>query len=130
MTKAKGPAAGGVKKKQVNGDYKKRRKSAPSEATLAKRSADKEKTRAAREKAAAGPRPKPKPSTKPQHVKNYHPEGGASPSCEPGWKMVWMNKSYRVSACGYRTVQMKMMRFEKGRKNGHWLKLKVMKHKT
>jgi hypothetical protein len=115
MTKANASVASGVKKKHVDGDYKKRRKPVPSEATLAKRSAAKEKAVAAREKAAAAralaktaaatdtvkPKPKPKP--------------------KPKWEMVW--RSYDYVQFGKRILQKKMMRPEQGRKSGHWLKL-------
>jgi hypothetical protein len=124
MTKAKSPASGGVKKKKVDGDYKKRRKSVPSEATLAKRSAAKEKALAAREKQ----KPKPKANAKPQPLPVKGGDGSTAPSCEPGFKMVWTSKDCAVSGCGYRIMHKKMMRYEQGRVRGHWLKLKVMKH--
>jgi hypothetical protein len=136
MTKANAPAAGGVKKKKVDGDYRKRRKPAPSEATLAKRSAAKEKALAARDKAAAvralaktaaatkiaKAKPKPKPKTKPMPVKNHHGRP-SPPSCRRGWKMVWMSKDY-IRQRGGRIVHKKMMRHEQGRQNGHWLMVK------
>ena len=138
MTKATSSVAGGVKKKQVDGDYKKRRKPVPSEATLAKREAAKEKALAAREKAAAAralaktaaatntakpnPKPKLKPKPKPQPAKNDN-SIPPPPPCRPGWRMVWKSKDYVQH--GNRIVQKKMMRPEQGRKGGHWLKVKA-----
>ena len=102
MTKAKASVAAGVKKKHVDGNYKKRRKPVPSEATLAKRSAAKEKALSAREKAVAANTAKPKPKSKPK------------------WEMVWMPKDY--VQIGKRILHKKMMRREQGRQGGHWLK--------
>jgi hypothetical protein len=141
MTKAKAPVSAGVKK-QVDGDYKKRRKPVPSEATLAKRSAAKEKAVAAREKAAAAralaktaaatnttkpkPKPKTKPKTKPQPVKN-HKSIPAQPRCyQSGYRMVWRSFDY-LQRPGGRIIHKKMMRAEQGRVKGHWLKEKILK---
>jgi hypothetical protein len=135
-----GAAASGVKKKQINGDYKKRRKPVPSEAVLAKRSAAKERALAAKEKAAAAralaktnsatkPKPKPKPKTKPRPLSAKKYNGiPAPPRCSPGFVMVWRDKSY--IQIGNRIVQAKMMSRQQGRVNGHWLKQKVMQPKV
>jgi hypothetical protein len=112
MTKAKASVASGVKKKHVDGDYKKRRKPVPSEATLAKRSAAKGKALAEREKAVAA-RALAKTAAATNTAK-------PKPKSKPKWEMVWMSKDY--VQIGKRIVQKKMMRREQGRKCGHWLK--------
>ncbi len=116
MTKAKRPAAGGVKKKQVDGDYKKRRKPVPSKAL------------AARDKAAAATdlaetaavtndaKPKPKPAKK-------YDGRPTPPSCKRGFRMVWMSKNCLQLRGGGFAVSA-MMRHEQGRQNGHWVMIK------
>jgi hypothetical protein len=109
MTKAKRPASGGVKKKQVDGDYKKRRrKPVPSKAL-----ATGEKAAAATALATTAAvtnitKPKPKP------VKKC--DGRPTPpSCKRGFRMVW------------RAPVAAMMRREHGRqnvKNGRWIMIK------
>ncbi len=124
MTKAKGPAAGGVKKKQVDGDYKKRRKPVPSKAL-----ATGEKAAAATALATTAAvtnitKPKPKP------VKGC--DGRPTPpSCKRGFRMVWMSKDYvQRRGGGYQQKKKTaMMRREQGRQNaienGHWIMINL-----
>lgn len=109
MTKAKGSASGGVKKKQVDGDYKKRRrKPVPSKAL-----ATGEKAAAATALATtAAVTNITKPKRKPVKECDGRP---APPSCKRGFRMVW-----RVPVTA-------MMRREQGRqnvKNGRWVMIK------
>ena len=118
MSKAQGPAAGGVKKKQVDGDYKKRRKPVPSKAL-----ATGEKAAAATALATTAAvtnisKPKPKP------VKEC--DGRPTPpSCKRGFRMVWMSKDC-VQRRGGGYAKAAMMRREQGRQNGHWIMIKSL----
>ena len=100
MTEAKGPAAGGVKKKQVDGDYKKRRKPVPSKAPATGEKAAAATALATTAAVTKITKPKPKP------VKEY---GGRPmpPSCKRGFMMVWRPPPMAA-----------MMRHEQGRQNG------------
>ena len=109
MTKAKRPASGGVKKKQVDGDYKKRRrKPVPSKAL-----ATGEKAAAATALATtAAVTNITKPKRKPVKECDGRP---TPPSCKRGFRMVW------------RVPMTAMMRREQGRqnvKNGRWIMIK------
>jgi len=118
MTKSKGPAAGGVKKKQVDGDYKKRRKPARSTAARDKAAAA---TDLAKTAAAANvTKPKPKPAKK-------FDDRPAPPKCKRGFRMVWVSKDIkqmRGGGIGAKAMAA-MMRREQGRQEGlHWVMIK------
>ena len=105
MTKAKGPAAGGVKKKQVDGDYKKRRKPVPSKALATGEKAAAATALATTAAVTKITKPKPKP------VKEC--DGRPTPPiCKRGFRMVWIK---HMAA---------MMRREQGRQNGRWKMIK------
>jgi hypothetical protein len=116
MTKAKGPSAGGVKKKQVDGDYKKRRKPVPSNALASKDKAAA--TTDLVETAAVTNDTKPKS----EPVKK-HDGRPTTPSCKHGLRMVWMSKNC-VQLRGGGFGKTAMMRHEQGRQNGHWVMIK------
>ncbi len=111
MKKAKGPSSCGVKKKQVDGDYKKRRrKTVPSKALATGQKAAA--ATALTTTAAVTNMTKPKP--KPVKECDGRP---TPPSCKRGFRMVW------------RALVAAMMRGEQGRqnvKNGRWIMIKSL----